>query len=144
MSDELKKEIASLKREVSNMSIELKKIQSSSVVQKSNIEDGLNQLSGSNIRKTILNITRNDVLTGSATWNPGNLADGAGETSASIPVTDAQLGDFVWVSAPYDLQGILAMGYVDVANSVKVRLQNETTGAIDLASGTWRVRVYKQ
>ena len=82
-------------------------------------------------------------LSGSATWNPGNLADGAGETSASITVTGAVLGDFVLASAPYDLQGITMTPYVDASNSVKIRLQNETGGAIDLASGTWKVRVIK-
>ncbi len=83
-------------------------------------------------------------FSGSATWDPGNLVDGAGETSASITVTGAALGDFAIASAPYDLQGITCNAYVDAANSVKIRLQNETGGAIDLASGTWRVRVIKQ
>lgn len=84
------------------------------------------------------------MVSGSATWDPGNLVDGAGETSASITATGAALGDFVLVSAPYDLQGVTCNGYVDATNSVKVRLQNETTGAVDLASGTWRVRVLPQ
>jgi len=84
------------------------------------------------------------VISGSGTWNPGDLVDGAGETSASITATGAALGDFVLVSAPYDLQGICCNGYVDAADSVKVRLQNETGGAINLASGTWRVRVIPQ
>lgn len=85
--------------------------------------------------------TLSGIISGSATWNPGNLVDGAGETSASITATGAALGDFVLVSAPYDLQGITCNGYVDAADSVKIRIQNETGGAIDLASGTWAVRV---
>jgi hypothetical protein len=84
------------------------------------------------------------VLTGSATWDPASLADGAGETSSGITVTGAALGDFVLVSAPYDLQGITCNGYVSAANTVKIRLQNETGGAIDLASGTWRAAVIPQ
>lgn len=80
-------------------------------------------------------------LSGSITWNPGSLSDGAGETSASITVTGASLGDFAICSAPYDLQGITCNAYVDATNSVKIRLQNETGGTIDLASGTWKVRV---
>jgi hypothetical protein len=83
------------------------------------------------------------ILSGSATWDPGSLADGAGETSAAITVTGAALGDFVLVSAPYDLQGITCNGYVSAANTVKIRLQNETGGVIDLASGTWKVKVIK-
>jgi hypothetical protein len=81
-------------------------------------------------------------LEGSDTWNPGNLADGAGETK-SITVTGAALGDFVLVSAPYDLQDILCTAYVQAANTVEVRLQNESTGAINFGSGTWKVRVIK-
>lgn len=80
-------------------------------------------------------------LSGTLTWNPGNLVDGAGETSSAITVTGAALGDFVQVAAPYDLQGITATAYVSAADSVKIRIQNETGGAIDLASGTWKVKV---
>lgn len=88
-------------------------------------------------------LSRIAVISGSVVWNPGSLNDGVGETSASITATGADLGDFVLVSAPYDLQGITCNGYVDAANSVKIRLQNETTGVIDLASGTWKVKVIK-
>lgn len=88
-------------------------------------------------------IVREGYFNGSLVWNPGNLVDGAGETSSSITIKGASLGDFVQVSAPYDLQGILAHAYVDATNSVKIRIQNETGGAIDLASGTWKVIVYK-
>jgi hypothetical protein len=83
-------------------------------------------------------------LSGSATWDVGSLIDAAGETSASIPVTGAALGDFVLVSAPVDLVGMLVTGYVDAANSVKIRVQNESGSTADLASGTWRVRVLPQ
>jgi hypothetical protein len=93
--------------------------------------------------KTINDIIHDDSLplTGSATWNPGSLADGDGETSPAITVTGAALGDFVQVSAPHDLQGVIAVGYVSAANTVKIRLQNESGGVVDLASGTWKVAV---
>jgi hypothetical protein len=83
-------------------------------------------------------------LEGSLVWNPGNLVDGAGETSSGITVTGAAFGDFVDVAAPYDLQGINCTAYVSAADTVKIRAQNETGGPIDLASGTWRVRVRRQ
>ena len=84
-------------------------------------------------------------LSGSATWDPGDLADGAGETRAGITVTGAALGDFVLVSAPYDLQDLICTGYVQASNTVEIRIQNENAGAnVNLASGTWRVRVMKQ
>ena len=47
------------------------------------------------------------------------------------------------VAAPYDLQGITVTAYVSAIDVVKIRIQNETGGVIDLASGTWRVRVVK-
>jgi hypothetical protein len=77
-------------------------------------------------------------------WDPGNLADGTGETSAAVTVTGAAFGDVVLVGAPYDLQGIICTGYVSAADTLRVRLQNETGGAINLASGDWKVRVVKQ
>ena len=84
---------------------------------------------GSNVDRTLV-------------WDPASLADGAGETSANISV-EAALGDFVMVAAPYDLQGITVTAYVSAIDVVKIRIQNETGGVIDLASGTWRVRVVK-
>ena len=82
-------------------------------------------------------------LEGSLIWNPGNLVDGAGETSTSITVSGAALGDYVDVAAPYDLQDQTVTGYVTATDTVEIRLQNESTNAINLASGTWTVRVRK-
>lgn len=79
-------------------------------------------------------------LVGSVTWNPGSLADGAGETT-SLTVTGAELGDFVMVAPPYDLQDCIAQAYVQAANTVEIRLQNESGAVRDLASGTWSVVV---
>ena len=80
-------------------------------------------------------------LTGTITWNPASLADGAGETSNMIFVNGAALGDYVQVAAPYDLQGIMAFGWVEDTNQVRIRIQNETGNTINLASGTWKVKV---
>ena len=82
-------------------------------------------------------------LQGSITWNPGSLADGEGKTSAGITVKGAEFGDFVLVAAPYDLQGITCNGYVSSVDTVKIRIQNETGGTIDLAEGIWKVKVIK-
>lgn len=79
----------------------------------------------------------------SATWNPASLADGAGETSAAITLTGAALGDVVLVAPPYDMQGIVFSGYVSAANTLRIRIQNESGGVIDLASGTWKVIVFR-
>lgn len=85
----------------------------------------------------------NLALTGSLLWDPANLVDGAGETSGPITVTGAAVGDAVIVYPPYDMQDCLVYGYVQVANTVEIRIQNESTGARNFASGTWYVKVYK-
>lgn len=75
--------------------------------------------------------------TGSATFNPSNLVDGAGETT-TVTVTGAALGDLAFASFSLDLQAILLTAWVSATDVVSVRFQNETTGAVDLASGTLR------
>lgn len=82
-------------------------------------------------------------VTGTTTFDPASLAAGAGTTSSAITVTGAALGDYVLVSAPYDLAGVLATAYVTAANTVKITLLNTTGAAVDLASGTWKIRVLK-
>ena len=74
--------------------------------------------------------------TGTATFNPANLVDGAGETT-TVTVTGASLGDVAITSFSLDLQGVtLGPPYVSAANTVSVRFQNETGGAVNLAEGT--------
>lgn len=81
--------------------------------------------------------------TGNATYDPPNLADGAGVTT-TVTATGAALGDFVEsVSFSLDLQGISLTAWVSAANTVSVRFQNESGGALDLGSGTLRVAVVK-
>ena len=74
---------------------------------------------------------------GSATFDPANLVDGAGETT-TVTVTGARLGDLAFTSFSLDLQGITATAYVSASDVVSVRLQNETGGAVNLGSGTVR------
>lgn len=81
------------------------------------------------------------ILTGSATFDAGSLADGVGETT-TVTVTGAALGDFAVVSLGVSTQGITVTANVTAANTVTVRLQNETTGVIDLASTTLRALVF--
>lgn len=78
------------------------------------------------------------------TLDPGSLADGVGATLQVTNVAGATLGDFVLVSAPYDLQDITVTGYVQANSTVEIRLQNESGSTIDLASGTWRILVIKK
>ena len=80
---------------------------------------------------------------GSKTYDPGSLADGAGETT-TVTVTGAALGDFALASFSLDLQGIILSAWVSAADTVSVRFQNESGDTLDLASGTLRawVRVH--
>jgi len=82
-------------------------------------------------------------LSGTLTWDPGLIAVGAGETSNAITVTGAALGDYVIVSAPYDLQSLTCSAYVSAANTVRIRLHNGTAGGVDLGSGVWKVKTLK-
>ena len=82
-------------------------------------------------------------LTGSATYDPASLADGAGATT-TVTVTGAALGDFAMASFSLDLQGITLTAWVSATNTVSVRFKNETGGVIDLASGTLKAIVLKR
>lgn len=83
-----------------------------------------------------------DVLNATSTIDPASLVDGAGATS-TVTVTGAALGDYVLVAAPYDIQDLIVTGYVQAANTVEIRIQNESGATVDLASGTWKVKVLK-
>lgn len=76
------------------------------------------------------------VIKFTATVNPASLADAAGENQ-SVTVPGAKFGDFVRVAAPYTLSGITVTAYVSAADTVTIRIQNESGGTLDLASGTW-------
>lgn len=80
-------------------------------------------------------------LTGSATYDAASLADGAGATT-TVTVTGAALGDYALVSFGVDLQGMTVTAYVSAADTVSVRIQNESGGAVDLASTTIRALVF--
>lgn len=89
--------------------------------------------------RNIISETSLDLAT--AGVDVASLADGAGATMGPYTVTGANIGDFVDVSMSIDTQGILLYGWVNAANQVSVRFQNETGGTIDLASATLYLRV---
>lgn len=83
------------------------------------------------------------ILYGSATFDPSNLADGAGE-STTVTVTGASPGDFVEaVSFSLNSPDMTITAWVQAANTVGVRFQNESGASRNLGSGTIRVRVRK-
>lgn len=91
---------------------------------------------------TEVNTVCGGVLTGNSVWDPVSIADGAFEAK-NITVTGAALGDFVLVGAGIDVVDMLVSATVTAENTVTIVLQNETGGAVDLASSTWNVMVLK-
>ena len=81
-------------------------------------------------------------LKGSDTWDPGSIADGDEEAKA-VTVTGAALGDYVKVSFSLDVADLVLDAKVTAADTVTCILANNTGGAIDLASGTIKVEVFK-
>lgn len=81
------------------------------------------------------------VYTGSAAWNPADLAN-LDELTLDITVTGAALGDFVDVAFDVDVAGLEIGAAVIAANSVTVSLKHQLTGAnVNLGAGTCYARV---
>ena len=76
-----------------------------------------------------------------ATLDVGSLADAAGETE-TISVPGVALGDMVLgISFGVDLVDMTVTGYVQAANAVELRVQNESGAAPDLASTTIKILI---
>jgi hypothetical protein len=82
-------------------------------------------------------------LAGTATYDPPSIPDGDA-ASTTVTVTGAALGDYADVSLSINNQGLIITGRITASNTVTVRYQNETGGAIDLASHTINVKVRKR
>lgn len=85
----------------------------------------------------------NSNLRASYTWNVGILNNGNKMTSPQITVTGASFGDKVEIGAPVSLEGVVAFGYVDAADKVRIRLENNTGSNIDFGNAEWRIVVRK-
>ncbi|MHC4292657.1 MAG: hypothetical protein ACYSTX_00050 [Planctomycetota bacterium] len=84
-----------------------------------------------------------DDLKGSATWDPGNIVDG-NEEATTVTVTGAALGDYAIASFSLDVADLVLDAQVTAANTVTCVLANNTGGAVNLASGTVYIRVFKR
>ncbi len=82
-------------------------------------------------------------LHGSATWDAGSIADGD-EEAKEVTVTGAALGDYAIASLSIDVADLVLDAQVTAANIVTCILANNTGGAIDLASATVYVRVFRR
>ena len=114
----------------------------------SGFEDGMRIWNELKAHEKLDRIVKGDYIfrligTATSTWDPGNLIDAAGETSAGITVAGATVGDIVLVAPPYDMQDMVYSGYVQAADTVEIRIQNEGAATVNLASGSWKVAVFR-
>lgn len=89
---------------------------------------------------TLTELLTSVALTGSATWDAGEIADGD-EEAKEITVTGAALGDFVLVSHGVDVADLAITAQVTAASTVTATLLNNTGGPLDLTSTTVRAVV---
>ena len=83
-------------------------------------------------------------LTNSVVFDPPSMATGIVGVIQTLTVTGAAVGDYCLASFSVDLTGMTLLAWVSATNTVKFQFQNKTAGTLDLASGTVRVRVWKQ
>ena len=78
-----------------------------------------------------------------ATLDTDNLADAAG-VSDTVAVPGVALGDIVLgFSFGVNLSGMTVTSYVSAADSVVIRVQNESGGTVNLASTTIRLVIVR-
>jgi hypothetical protein len=87
---------------------------------------------------------RTQYLQNSVVFDPPSQATNVVGVIQTLTVTGAAVGDYCLVSFSVDLNGMILVAWVSAANTVKFQFQNKTAGTLDLASGTVRVRVWKQ
>jgi len=84
-----------------------------------------------------------DDLKGSDTWDAASIADGD-EEAKDVTVTGAVVGDYAKASLSIDILDLVLDAQVTAADTVTCVLANNTGGAIDLASATVYVRVFRR
>jgi hypothetical protein len=81
-------------------------------------------------------------LAASATWDPPDIVNGS-SAATTLTVGGAAVGDAVVASFSNALNGLALAAQVSATDTVEVRLLNNSGGAVNLTSGTVRVRVTK-
>jgi hypothetical protein len=83
------------------------------------------------------------VLKATGTWDPASIADKAA-LDKDVTVAGAVLGDFAVASLSLDQTGLGITAQVTATDTVTITLINGTGGAVDLASLTYRILVFKK
>lgn len=81
----------------------------------------------------------------SVTWDPASVADGD-SSNQTVTVTGVAVGEgwYVDVSPGIAPQGMSVDATVDATDTVRIVVNNNTGGAIDLASSSWKVYCEKR
>lgn len=82
------------------------------------------------------------LMEGSDIWEPGSIAVGAMEAK-DITVVGAILGDCAIASFSLDVADLILTANVTALDTVTCVLANNTAGAVDLGSGTIKVKVFR-
>jgi hypothetical protein len=82
-------------------------------------------------------------LQATESYDPADVASGSRAAIETITVTGAALGDLVTASFSLDLTGMILNAWVSATDTVSYQMSNPTAGAINLNSGTIKVRVWK-
>lgn len=94
------------------------------------------------LRDVDAEVSRLTSYAGTVLWNPANILDGDNDSViVTVPGVKVNTLASVRVFAPYTLSGLVVGGYVSADNQVTIVLNNNTGGAVNLASATWGVVV---
>lgn len=86
--------------------------------------------------------TQQQYLEASLTYDPPSIANGSAAFQ-NVTVTGAELGDLVIASFSRHMNGMVLGANVSATNTVTCVMANNTGVAVDIASGTLKVRVIK-
>jgi len=95
------------------------------------------------IAAAAVTLAKTTFLTKVFAWDVAELADGAGETSAALALAGAALGNSVSVGCSVSTAAMLVFAWVAAADEIRIRVQNETGAAVNLAAADWTVVVIK-
>lgn len=83
-------------------------------------------------------------LSGSLTWQPSAMSNGAVTLSPAITVAGASIGDPVVVATPGWSQGVaFVSGFVESTDTVKIKIFCPDNNTCSVPSITWQVKVLK-
>lgn len=106
------------------------------------IAGGVLKLRFEPVLKIWYNVTGPNVIYGSASWNPGTIANGS-ISGTNVVVTGASLGDFVDATFSLSQQDCLLQAWVSTADVVRVLIVNNSGVSKTFSSGTIKVKISK-